>query len=208
MMKEAFRMCFVLTVIGAACAALMAFVNAQTREPIERNAGGAKLDATAAVMPPCDNDVAADTLVLNDGSRDVKFHRGRMKGVPVGAAFSVVAPDGYSGDIEILVGVDTAGVVTGLMILKHLETPGLGSKIETPGFRDQYVGKSVRSPETWAVEKDGGVFKQITGATISSRAVTNAVAAALVFFDAHRAEIFGGTRAGGDGGASNDGGGT
>ncbi len=194
-MKETFRMCFVLTVIGAACAALMAFVNAQTKEPIERNAGGQKLDAVSAVMPPSDNDVAADTLVLNDGTRDVKFHRGTKNGVPVGAAFAVVAPDGYSGDIEILVGVDTAGAVTGLTVLKHLETPGLGSKIETPEFRDQYLGKSVRDPETWSVAKDGGVFKQITGATISSRAVTNAVAAGLAFFEAHKAEVLGGAPA-------------
>ncbi len=188
-------MCFVLTVIGAACAALMAFVNAQTKEPIERNAGGQKLDAVSAVMPPTDNDVAADTLVLNDGARDVKFHRGTKNGVPVGAAFAVVAPDGYSGDIEILVGVDTAGAVTGLTVLKHLETPGLGSKIETPEFRDQYLGKSARDPETWSVVKDGGVFKQITGATISSRAVTNAVAAGLAFFETHKAEVLRGAPA-------------
>lgn len=192
-------MCFVLTAIGAACAALMAFVNAQTKGPIERNAGGAKLDATAAVMPPSDNDVAADTLVIESEGRKVKFHRGFMKGTPVGAAFAVVSPDGYSGDIEILVGVDTAGVVTGLMILKHLETPGLGSKIEASEFRDQYAGKSARDPETWAVAKDGGTFAQITGATISSRAVTNAVAAGLKLFDARKTEIFGARAKGGGG---------
>ena len=193
-MKETFRLCFVLTVIAAACAALMAFVDAKTREPIEKNAGGAKLDAVSGVLPPSDNDVASDTLVLNDGARDVVFYRGRSRGVAVGAAFTIVSPSGYSGDIEILVGVDTAGVVTGLKILKHLETPGLGSKIETPEFGGQYLGKSLRDPETWAVLKDGGTFKQITGATISSRAVTSAVAAGLEFFGAHRAEIFGGAK--------------
>ncbi len=184
-------MCFVLTVIGAACAALMAFVDAQTKEPIEQNKGGAKIEAVKLVLPDIDNDPAKDTVTLNDGVRDVVFYRGRSAGTIVGAAFDVIAPNGYSGTIEILVGVDTAGVVTGLQILKHLETPGLGSKIETPAFRGQYVGASVRKPETWDVVKDGGTFKQITGATISSRAVTHAVAAGLEFLDEHRAEVFG-----------------
>ncbi len=190
-MKETLRLCFVLTAIGAACAALMAFVDGKTKEPIEKNAGGSKLDAVSGVLPPSDNDVASDTLVLNDGTRDVVFYRGRKGGTVVGAAFGVTTPNGYSGSIEMLVGVDTAGVVTGLEILKHLETPGLGSKIETPEFRGQFLEKSLRDPETWAVAKDGGVFKQITGATISSRAVTSAVAASLEFFEAHKARILG-----------------
>jgi electron transport complex protein RnfG len=190
-MRETLRMCLVLTAIGAACAALMAFVDGQTKEPIEQNKGRAKIEAVKLVLPPFDNDPARDTITLNDGTRDVVFYRGRKGGIIIGAAFDAVAPNGYSGDIELIVGVDTAGVVTGIQVLKHLETPGLGSKIETPAFRDQYIGASIRDPETWAVVKDGGTFKQITGATISSRAVTYAVAAGLEFLEEHREEIFG-----------------
>lgn len=192
-MKEILRLCVVLTVIGAACAAVMAFMDQQTKQPIATSRGAEKMDAVKLVMPPCDNDLEKDAITIKDDdlAMELTFYPGKMKGVGIGAAFVVVAPNGYSGDIEIMVGVDTAGVVTGLEILKHAETPGLGSKIETPKFRKQYIGRSIDDPETWAVNKDpGGTFVPITGATISSRAVTTAIANGLEFVEAHKAEIF------------------
>lgn len=190
-MKDVLRMCFALTVIGAACAALLAFVNSKTSAVIEKNKGGAKLEAAAEILPAFDNDPVQDTVKLNDGTRDVVFYRARKAGHLVGAAFEAISPNGYSGEISMLIGVDTAGVVTGVRILKHLETPGLGAKIETPEFRDQFIGASRSKPETWAVKKDGGTFDQITGATISSRAVTSAIAQGLEFLEKNRARIFG-----------------
>ena len=86
------------------------------RSRSRRTPADSKLDAVSGVLPPSDNDVASDALVLNDGTRDVVFYRGRKGGTVVGAAFGVTAPNGYSGSIEMLVGVDTAGVVTGLEI--------------------------------------------------------------------------------------------
>lgn len=193
-MKEILRLCIVLTVIGAACAAVMAFVDQGTKAPIAQSRGAEKMDAVKLVIPPCDNDLAKDAVTIKDEDLEMELtiYPGKKAGVTVGAAFVIVAPNGYSGDIEIMVGVDTAVVVTGLEILKHAETPGLGSKIQTPKFRNQYIGKSLDDPKTWAVNKDpGGTFVPITGATISSRAVTTAIANGLEFVEAHKAEIFG-----------------
>jgi len=197
-MKEILRLCAVLTLIGAVCAAVMAFVDQKTKDPIEASLAAERMDAMKVVIPSSDNDLAKDAITIKDTDRamEMTFYLGKKDGVPVGAAFVVVAPNGYSGDIEILVGVDTAGVVTGVEILKHAETPGLGSKIATPAFKDQYVGKSVKDPANWSLMKDGGPFKQITGATISSRAVTTAIASGLEFLDAHEAEVFGAPKTG------------
>ena len=197
-MKEIFRLCFVLTLIGAVCAAVMAFVDQETKAPIEKSKTAEKMDAVKVVMPPTDNDLEKDQITVKDKEMqmDMTFFPGKKDGVVIGAAFVVVAPGGYAGPIEILVGVDTAGVVTGVEIVKHAETPGLGSKIKTPMFKDQFVGKSVKDPANWSVMKDGGPFKQITGATISSRAVTTAIASGLEFLEAHKAEVFGAPKAG------------
>lgn len=196
-MKEIFRLCFVLTLIGAVCAAVMAAVDQQTKAPIEKSKTAEKMDAVKVVMPPTDNDLEKDQVTVKDedAQMEMTFFPGKKDGVVIGAAFLAVAPGGYAGPIEILVGVDTAGVVTGVEIVKHHETPGLGSKIATPTFKGQFVGKSVRDPANWSVMKDGGPFKQITGATISSRAVTTAIATGLEFLEAHKGEVFGASKA-------------
>jgi electron transport complex protein RnfG len=185
-MKEILRLCFVLTVIAAVSAGVLAFVDQKTQEPIANALKAEEMAAVKSVLPPFDNEADKDTLTIGDELVSYKFYRGRMKGEIVGAAFAVIAPNGYSGDIKVMVGVDTAGVVQGIEILDHRETPGLGAKIETAEFRDQYKGRNLGDPETWDVMKDGGTFKQITGATISSRAVTHCIARALEFFAAKR----------------------
>ncbi|MDD4858296.1 MAG: RnfABCDGE type electron transport complex subunit G, partial [Candidatus Krumholzibacteria bacterium] len=173
-------------------------VDQKTEAPIKKSLAAEKMDAMKIVMPVSDNDLVKDAVTIKDKDRqaEITFFVGKKGGVSVGAAFAVVAPNGYSGDIEMMVGVDTGGVVTGLEILKHAETPGLGSKIATPAFKGQFIGKSIKDPASWSVVKDGGTFKQITGATISSRAVTSAIANGLEFLDAHRTEVFGAPKGG------------
>ena len=205
-MKEILRLCFVLTVIAAVSAGVLAFVDQKTQEPIADALKAEEMAAVESVLPAFDNEADKDTLTCGDESSSYKFYRGRMKGEIVGVAFTVIAPNGYSGDIKVMVGVDTAGVVQGIEILDHRETPGLGAKIETADFRDQYKGRSLSDPEVWDVMKDGGSFKQITGATISSRAVTHSIARALEFFAANRETIIG--PAGPEGEASSEGGGS
>jgi electron transport complex protein RnfG len=188
-MREIIRLCFVLTVIAAVSAGVLAFVDQKTQEPIASALKAEEMAAVESVLPPFDNEADKDTLTLGDEACSYKFYRGRKGNVIVGAAFTIIAPNGYSGDIKVMVGVDTAGVVQGIEILDHRETPGLGAKIETAEFRNQYKGKSLANPDVWDVMKDGGTFKQITGATISSRAVTHCIARALEFFESNRAVI-------------------
>jgi electron transport complex protein RnfG len=154
-----------------------------------------------AVLPPSDNAPDEDTVDLVIGQdkrgRDVvrTFYRGRQKDLLSGIAFKVVAPDGYSGDINIMVGIDPAGTVAGIEILSHNETPGLGDKIELPAFKKIFSGKNLTNAD-WRVKKDGGEFDQITGATISPRAVVGAVRRGLEFFQEHRGDIVGGHQGG------------
>lgn len=107
--------------------------------------------------------------------------------------FSVIAPKGYSGEIKMLVGINIDGTLAGVRIISHKETPGLGDAMETE--RSDWVfgfnGKSLNNPNErkWKVKRDGGVFDQFTGATITPRAVVQAVHLCLVYFDRHKNEL-------------------
>lgn len=101
-----------------------------------------------------------------------------------GAAIHVLTK-GYGGEMKVLVGLDMDGKVTGIKILDTLETPNIGSKIETPEFLQKYVGKS----KEVAIKKDGGEIDGIAGATISSRALTKAVNTAFDVFDKVKGEL-------------------
>ena len=105
----------------------------------------------------------------------------------VAMIFPVVAPDGYSGKISMLVGVNMDGSVAGVRVVEHQETPGLGDKIELKKstWVLSFNGHSIGNPaeKLWAVKKDKGMFDQFTGATITPRAVTKAVYRTLKFFD-------------------------
>ncbi len=188
------RLILVLTLITVGAGLVLSLVESATREPIAEQRRLETLRALQAVMPPVDNSPDADTVDLLVGKdkrgRDVKrtFFRGRQNGELSGVAFKVVAPDGYSGNIDIMVGVDPDGVVSGIEILTHAETPGLGDKITFPEYKQGFVGKSLDNAD-WRVKKDGGEFDQITGATISPRAVVGAVKKGLEFFRENRAAI-------------------
>ena len=193
-MKDMLRLALVLTLITAGAGLILSLVETATREPIAEQRRLETLRALKAVLPPADNSPDEDTVQLLTGQdkrgRDVMrtFFRGRQENELSGVAFKVVAPDGYSGNITIMVGVDPEGTVAGIEILSHNETPGLGDKITFPVFKKIFVGKNLENAD-WRVKKDGGEFDQITGATISPRAVVGAVHKGLEFFRAHKAEI-------------------
>jgi electron transport complex protein RnfG len=188
------RLVLALTLITLGAGLLLSLVESQTREPIAEQRRLETLRALQTVLPPFDNSPDADTVELVAGQdkkgRDLKrtFFRGRKDGAVTGVAFSVVAPDGYSGNITMMVGVDQEGRVVGLEILSHAETPGLGDKINRDEFKGQFRGKTLAGAD-WRVKKDGGDFDQITGATISPRAVVKAVHQGLQFFHDHQAEV-------------------
>jgi electron transport complex protein RnfG len=193
-MKDISRLAIVLTIIAAGAGLILSLVEGVTREPIAEQRRQQTLKALKAVLPPIDNSPDADTVSLVTGKdkkgRDLSrtFYRGRQQSELAGVAFKVVAPDGYSGNIEIMVGITPEGTVTGIEILTHAETPGLGSKIVEPWFKALVPGKNLDHAD-WRVKTDGGVFDQITGATISPRAVVGAVRQGLEFYRQHRQEI-------------------
>ena len=103
------------------------------------------------------------------------------------AVFAVTARNGYSGPIRLLVGIDTDGIVTGLRILEHRETPGLGDQIDEDrsDWVEQFPGRSLGDPviDRWRIRRDGGEFDQFTGATITPRAVVEAIQRSLEFYE-------------------------
>jgi Na+-translocating ferredoxin:NAD+ oxidoreductase subunit G len=188
------RLALVLTIIAAGAGLILSLVEQATREPIAEQRRQETLRALQAVLPPGDNAPDSDLVTLVVGKdkrgRDVSrtFYRGRQGTEINGIAFKVVAPDGYSGNIEVMVGVNQEGTVHGLEILTHAETPGLGDKIEARWWKEQFAGKNLDNAD-WRVKKDGGGFDQITGATISPRAIVTAVRGGLEYFQKNRQQI-------------------
>jgi electron transport complex protein RnfG len=107
---------------------------------------------------------------------------------------NVVAPDGYAGPIRLLVALDSAGRVLGVRVLEHHETPGIGDRIETgrSSWIQQFVGRTLGdSPDArWALSRDGGDYDQLSGATVTSRAVTVAVRDALAWYALNGEQVF------------------
>ena len=125
--------------------------------------------------------------------REKKIFVARMGGAPVAVILPVTAPDGYAGDIDLIVGINVDGTIAGVRALAHKETPGLGDKVDLK--KSEWIlgfsGRSLSDPEPqkWAVKKDKGEFDQFTGATITPRAVTAAVKRALEYFAQNRQRL-------------------
>ena len=197
-LKNALRTGVILFVFALIGTALLAFTHARTEPTITRGQLEAKRALLSQVLPAAlyDNDllssqqsVPADDLL---GTRQPSaLWLARRGGEFSGVVLEAVAPDGYSGDIALLIGIDANGRVTGVRVTAHRETPGLGDYIDRAksAWVDQFAGKSLAGPEPkhWKVAKDGGVFDARAGATITPRAVVKAVKSALDYFARHRA---------------------
>lgn len=174
----------------------LAWAAGATREAIAAAEAKDLRDSLAEVLPAgfADNDLLSDKLQLERDGQPLVLYRARRAGAVKGAVFKV-AGRGYAGDIQVLMAVDAGGRVLGARVIKHSETPGLGDKIDVrkDPWIDGFAGKALGEPvaEKWAVRKDGGVFDQFAGATITPRAVVKAVKGGLEFFAAHRDEILG-----------------
>jgi electron transport complex protein RnfG len=151
----------------------------------------------AVVLPgQYDNDLLKDTLQLNGPNGEVTVYRARRAG-QVEALVYKVSGNGYAGVIDCIMGIDRSGHITGVRVIKHKETPGLGDKIEAAknSWIFAFEGKSLGDPaaDKWAVKKDGGVFDQFAGATITPRGVVKAVKGGLEFFEKNRAQLLDGS---------------
>ncbi|HVY22007.1 MAG TPA: RnfABCDGE type electron transport complex subunit G [Steroidobacteraceae bacterium] len=146
-----------------------------------------------------DNDLLDDRITLDapeylGDNNSATVYRLRRNGLPAGAVIHCLAPDGYGGPIELLVAVTYDGEVSGVNILAHHETPGIGNAFEFPGshWLDSFRGRSLHNPDTagWNVRKDGGMFEQFTSATITPRAIIKGVQHVLDFYQHYRERIF------------------
>jgi electron transport complex protein RnfG len=172
-----------------------------TRKAIAENERRVLLRNLHALLPAekLDNDIVSDTLSIPPsdllGTETTSLvYRARLRGEPVAAIFNSIAPNGYSGRIHLLVGVYIDGKIAGVRVIKHAETPGLGDALElrkSPWILD-FNAKSLDDParSNWLVKRDGGVFDQFTGATISPRAVVAAVKNTLLYYDENASTIF------------------
>ena len=183
-MVESIRMIAVLTLISAVSSLGLAAFNNHTQPIIKSNERTAmisrqlkKVIGDSATPDPCtkseagfNNDPSKETLCVEH----TEIYRCRKDGAIAGYALKTIGDDAYSGTITCLTGLAPDGRVLGIEIVKHEETPGLGSEIENCEWRKQLVGKGP-TDMTWQVRKDGGDVDAITGATISSRSVLDCV---------------------------------
>lgn len=185
---------------------LMAWTFSATKPAIDTAAQAEKMSLVNEVLPL----TAYDNALLDDyievgptpqlGVEDAgRIYRARKSGAPAGLVIEAIAHDGYSGDIGLLVALRADGAVSGVRVTRHRETPGLGDYIDLRKDKHkdapwitQFNGHSLQQMPAaqWRVKKDGGKFDFVTGATISARSVTNAVARAVAFAAANRDRLY------------------
>ena len=187
-MKEILKLIFSLTMISSAAGLLLAYTYKVTALPISAAIQQETTQALVAVLPPFDNDPAKNRATFKEENRSWTFNVARKDNRFTGAAFETSSKNGYGGEIRIMVGVTAAGQVKTIQILSQHETPGLGTKITAAPFKPQFDGKPIEGT-VWAVKKDNGSFDAVTGATISSRAVLEAVRNGIEAYTKHASEI-------------------
>ena len=181
---------------------LLAYTHLKTSDLIASSEKQAKLALLSQVLPPAlhDNDLLQDTFKVPAGgelgnSDETFAYRGRLGGKPSAVIFEAIAPDGYSGDIKLLIAIKADGEIAGVRVLAHKETPGLGDYIDiahSDWIKKNFDGQSLikTKDELWKVKKDGGSFDYMAGATITPRAVVKVVHKALQYYAQNQQQIF------------------
>ena len=192
-MRELFKLTIVLTIICSLAATALALVYNITKDPIAYQQRLKKLKAIKAVQPNYDNEPDQDFVDIppekNAGGDAglTRFYITKKGADPTGVVF-VVTGVGYGGPIDLMLGLTPEGTITGIQVLKHSETPGLGAKITEEKFLKQFPSKNIQNTK-WSLKKSGGDIDQISGATISPTAVVTAIHAGLALFSDRRDEI-------------------
>ncbi len=207
--RVSLRTAAILTTFTVVFTTLMAATYQATKPAIDASAEAEKMKLVGEVLPDTlyDNALLTDWvdvapraelgLVAQDDP--VRLFRARKAGAPAALVFEAVAPDGYGGRIRLILAVGADNRVIGVRVVSHKETPGLGDYIDpkkdrnkaSPWIRQFDATGFDRVGEAgWKVRKDGGQFDARAGATISARAVTNAVRRALRFAADHRDRLY------------------
>lgn len=200
MAKASFHAALNLLFFAVLATLVLASTYYLTRDNIASSVEKEKLKLIAQVVPPhlYDNAIVQDTLQLPPsellGTDETSIaYLARLKGEPSAVVLQVIAPDGYSGKIALIVAMRRNGEISGVRVVSHRETPGLGDYIELPkspwirGFDGLSLAK--RRDADWKVKKDGGSFDYMAGATITPRAVVKAVHKAARYFEQHRTAL-------------------
>ncbi|MCK9535498.1 MAG: electron transport complex subunit RsxG [Pseudomonas sp.] len=190
----------VLALFAAVTVAVVAITQQSTESRIVAEERAAQVRALGEILPAhsYDNALLDHVIYLNESllghRKDTPAYLASLNGQPAAVILQANAPDGYSGTIQLLIGIMADGTLSGVRVTQHKETPGLGDRIDlakSPWIKN-FDGKSLSNPKDggWAVKKDHGEFDQFAGATITPRAVVTAVHKALRYFDQNHTELF------------------
>lgn len=199
-MKEILRSAATLGLVAILGTSLLAGVDQLTARRIAEQEKRVILEQLGQIIPDhYDNLLLQDRISFQDeqhfpNGQTVTAYRVRLQEEPLAVVMKFQAVSGYNGNITLLAGINFNGSLRGVRVISHKETPGLGDGIETgrSNWILSFAGKTLQDPEPqkWAVKRDGGVFDQFTGATITPRAIVDAVFQALRFFDSNREFLF------------------
>jgi electron transport complex protein RnfG len=164
-----------LTFISLAASACLGFVYEFTKKPIELSNLNKKLEAIKQVVPEFTNNPNEEMYRLPTGEGDsLDIYPAKKDNEIVGYAVSTYTKKGFSGNINLMAGFKPDGSIVNITVLEQKETPGLGTKMTEPQFKNQFNDKNP-AQFNLKVKKDGGQVDAITAATISSRAFCDAV---------------------------------
>ncbi|MBL4899284.1 MAG: electron transport complex subunit RsxG [Colwellia sp.] len=185
-----------LAIFAIVCTAIVGLVNELTSDKIKAQEQLQLLNTLHSIIEPnrYNNDITQDCVslsstLLGNSANDKEVHTAyiaRQDNQVIAIAMTSTAPDGYNGNIELIIAINMDNTVSGVRVLKHQETPGLGDKVELrkSNWIESFTGEKLLSENDirWAVTKDHGMFDQFTGATITPRAVVKAVRKTLLYF--------------------------
>lgn len=194
------RNSLLLALFAVVTTLLIAGTYLQTSDRIALAQRQAEERALLEIIPTSrhDNSMLDDTLPISAGTlglrQDKQIYLAKQGGETVAVIIPATASDGYSGDIDLIIGVNRDGSVAGIRVLSHKETPGLGDKVDLKksDWILDFDGRSLKNPEQagWAVKKDQGIFDQFTGATITPRAVVGTTLKVLQYAKAQHKALF------------------
>jgi len=164
-----------LTFISLTASACLGFVYEFTKKPIELSNLNKKLEAIRQVVPEFTNNPNDEMYKLPTGEGDsLEIYPAKKDDIVTGYAVNTYTKNGFSGDIKLMAGFKPDGTIINITVLEQKETPGLGTKMSEPKFKEQF---NDRNPSEYIlkVKKDGGQVDAITAATISSRAFCDAI---------------------------------
>jgi len=199
-MKFSVKILLPFIIFAGLCAIVLSLTHKLTRDRISENIEMEQLQVISTVMTnDFDNDIYHDVKTINytdDSGNELttNVYRARKSGSPVGAVFMPIPAKGYNGTIQLSIGVLEGGTLYGVQVLTHRETEGLGGNIhqDKTGWLNNFSNQSfdIIPVESWAIKSESGTFDQISGATITSRGVINAVKNSLELYLTEQDTLF------------------